>query len=194
VDAPYEREFAVWQGPPPHAQSNAGSFPDFELYGERARLIFEELTEGAAQGDGVRLVVEAGVAACDDGGEPLLGSYLPPGGEPGAPVGAAEITVYYRTFRAIWDEDGLYDWEEELRETIGHELEHHAGWRVGYDSMDDDERSEIVRERVRLVGRSASAHESLATFGADVRGFVARTWPIWLIVVAVSLAMIVCGR
>jgi hypothetical protein len=195
VDAPYDREFDAWEGDEEGARSNAASFPDFDAFGERARELFETLAgSGAAHGTSVRLVVEAGVAACDDGGETLLGSYVPPGGDPSAPVGAAEITVYYRTFRAIWDEEGSYDWEEELERTIEHELEHHVGWHVGHDPMDDEERAAIARERARLVGRTATVRENLAALRADVLGFIARTWLIWLIVAFASVAIIVCGR
>jgi hypothetical protein len=109
-------------------------------------------------------------------------------------VGAAEITVYYRTFRAIWEEDGAYDWDAELVETIEHELEHHDGWLVGHDPMDRDERAEIERERVRVVGAAATVREGLSTLRADVLGFAARTWPIWLIVAAVTVAIIMSQR
>jgi hypothetical protein len=195
VDAPYEREFDRWDGDATPGQSNAGSFPDFEVFGEATRAIFEQRAggHGAPFDTSVRLVVEGGVAACDDGGEPLLGSYVAPGGDPTAPMGAAEISVYYRTFRAVWEEEGPYDWEAELRETIEHELAHHDAWRVGHDPMDDEERAEIARERARLMGRGETVRQSLSAFHDDVLGFVARTWPIWLIVAVASIAMIVCG-
>jgi hypothetical protein len=180
------------------AGSNDASFPDFDAFDARARTLFEGCAGGDASGpplaQSVRLIVEGGVPACDDGGEPLLGAYVPPGGDPAAPVGAAEITVYYRTFQAVWDEDGPYDWDGELRETIEHELEHHGGWLVGHDPMDDDEREEIARERVRRIGRAETMRGGLAAFGADVSDFMARTWPIWLIVAAATVAIIAYGR
>ena len=123
-----------------------------------------------------------------------MGAYLPPGGDPTAPVGTAEISVYYRTFRAIWAEEGPYDWAAELHETLDHELEHHAGWRVGHDPMDDEERSEIAREHARIVGTRTAARRDLATFLLDLRGFVARTWPIWVIVAAATVAITVCDH
>ncbi|HEY8041207.1 MAG TPA: hypothetical protein VIF15_15480 [Polyangiaceae bacterium] len=188
LDAPYEREFEpAARG----AQSNDEVFPDFDAFDARAIAIFDRAAPGGAA---VALIVEEGVPACDDGGEPLLGAYVPPGGEPGAPVGRAEITVYYRTFRAMWDEDGPYDWEAELEETLEHELEHHTGWRVGHDPMDDEERDEIARERSRLVGRKTAARASVGALAGDLRDFLVRTWPIWLIVAAATLAITVCGR
>jgi hypothetical protein len=194
VDAPYEREFE----PSGSARaSNAELFPDFDAFDARARAAFERAGPAHDRPQGgcaVRLVVDGGVPACDDGGDPLLGAYVPPGGDPSAPVGAAEVTVYYRTFRAMWEEDGPYDWEAEIEETVAHELEHHAGWLVGSDPMDDDERAEIERERERVLGRAA-ARGPAASAGAllaDVQGFLARTWPIWLIVAVATIAVSVC--
>lgn len=189
VDAPYEREF---EPAPLEPQSNEELFPSFDAFSARAREIFDEVAGPRA--GAVTLIVDAGVPACDDGGEPLLGSYVPPGGDPTAPVGVGEVTVYHRTFEAMWNEDGPYDWDAELTETIEHELEHHDGWLVGHDPMDDEERAEIVREHARLVGRAAVARRSVGALGADFRGFLVRTWPIWLIVAVVSLAITVCNR
>ena len=196
VDAPYDREF---EPAPFEPQSNEELFPPFEAFAARAREIFDSATlekegAGAARAGLVTLIVDSGVPACDDGGEPLLGSYVPPGGDPTAPVGVAEVTVYHRTFEAMWKEDGPYDWDAELTETIEHELEHHDGWLVGHDPMDDEERAEIVREHQRMVGRRTAARRSVSALGADFGGFLARTWPIWLIIAVVSLAITVCNR
>jgi hypothetical protein len=188
VDAPYERELEPSRIDAP---SNAEVFPDFDAFARTARDAYRRIA-GPRHAE-VRLVVDAEVPACDDGGEPLMGAYLPPAGEPGAAVGNGEITLYYRTFRSMWDEEP-FDWKAEIDETLEHELEHHDGWRVGHDAMDDDERAEIVRENVRVVGRKAVARESLGSLGADLRGFLSRTWPIWLIVAAVTVAVTTCNR
>jgi hypothetical protein len=189
VDAPYERELEPSR---PTEQSNAELFPDVDAFDAHARAAFERIA-GAMAAE-VTLVVDEGVPDCDDGGEPLLGAYVPPGGDARAPVGAGRITLYFRTFRAIWDEDGPYDWGGEVDETIDHELEHHEGWRVGHDPMDDEERAEIAQEHARLVGRKTAARASVGALGADFAGFVARTWLIWLIVAAVTVAITVCSR
>ncbi|MGH7294854.1 MAG: metallopeptidase family protein [Polyangiaceae bacterium] len=188
VDAPYERELEPSGRPGP---SNAEVFPDFDAFDAAARDAYARIV-GSRAGE-VRLVVDGEVPACDDGGEPLMGAYLPPGGDPAAPVGNGEITLYYRTFRAMWD-DGPYDWAAEIDETIEHELEHHDGWRVGHDPMDDEERAEIVRERSRIVGQRAAAREGLAALGGDLGGFFAKTWPIWLIVAVATVAVTMCNR
>ena len=114
VDAPYDREFEP-SSEAPHEEPFV-SFDDFDAM---ARSIAAPLLEGSP----VTLVVEGGVAACDDGGEPLLGAYVP--AHPGSPWHQGEVTVYYRTFASMWVEDGAYDVEAELRETIEHELDHH---------------------------------------------------------------------
>jgi hypothetical protein len=198
VDAPYLREFEPSMEPregPESSESNDATFPDFDRFDEHSRTVFARLAGDDHESSvPVRLVVDAAVPVCDDGGEPLLGAYVPPGGDPSAPVGAAEITVYYRTFRAMWTEEGPYDWRAELEETIEHELEHHAGWRIGHDPMDEAEHEEIARERVRLVGRTQAVRGELAALGADVGDFLARTWPIWLIVAIGALAIIAFGR
>lgn len=189
VDAPYEREF---EPAPLEPESNEELFPSFDAFAARAREVFDAVI--GLRAGAVALIVDSGVPACDDGGEPLLGSYVPPGGDPTAPVGLGEVTVYHRTFEAMWNEDGPYDWDAELAETIEHELEHHDGWLVGHDPMDDEERAEIVREHARMVGRRAAARQSVGALGADFRGFLVRTWPVWLIVAVVSLAITVCNR
>ena len=189
VDAPYEREF---EPSPGTARTADLVFPGFDPFAARAEAGWGALGEAAAAH--LRLVVERGTPACDAGGEPLLGAYVPPGGEPTAPVGSGEIVLYYRTFRAMWEEDGPYDWEAEIDETLAHELEHHGGWLVGHDPMDDAEHDEIAREHARVVGRAATARRSLETFRLDLVSFVARTWPLWAVLAAVTIAMTECGR
>jgi hypothetical protein len=192
VDAPYERELEPSRPTPPAPQSNAEVFPDLATFSAFARDAFDRLAGDFTRE--VRLAIDSRVPACDDGGEPLMGAYVPPGGDVSARVGTGEITLYYRTFRAMWDEEGLYDWRSEVDETIEHELDHHDGWRVGHDPMDDEERDEIAREHARLVGRKTAARASVGALGVDIAGFMARTWLIWLIVVGVTVAVTVCGR
>jgi len=189
IDAPYEREFDL------RASSEATSadpFPDFDEFSRCAERLFDAI--GGPLVGPVRLIVDGGVAACDEGGEPLLGSYVPPDGEPSAPVGAGEVTVFYRTFRAAAAEDGLFEWTAELEETIAHELRHHEGWRLGYDPRDDSERDEVAREQARILGRRAVARGIVSEFGADLRGFVVRAWPLWVVVALAAVATSVCSR
>jgi hypothetical protein len=202
VDAPYDREFEPSESPHARAHdesaiardSNAEVFPTFDEFDARARAVADGVLGCARFGD-VTLVVEGGVAACDDGGEPLLGSYVPPHpGDATAPTRTAEITVFYRTFRAMWEEDGPYDWDAELVETIEHELEHHVAWLAGDDPMDDEERAAIARETATILGRKEVVRGSLRAFGGDFAGFVRRTWPIWLILLVATIVVTLSSR
>jgi len=56
------------------------------------------------------------------------------------------------------------------------------------------ERAEIADEYARLVGRTMAVRASVGALGADLRGFIARTWLIWLIVGAVTVVAAACGR
>ncbi len=195
VDAPYDREFAFNdEGSRREAvgASNEEPFVAFEAFAARAQEIAAEILPLPKEEDFV-FFVEGGVAACDEGGDPLLGSYLPPTtGEGGTLSRPPEISIFYRTFRAIWDEDGPYDWEEELRETVEHEYEHHQGHLRGDDPVDDEEREEIDRERVRIVGKRALAKGEVRALGADISLFIRRTWPLWLILILATILLSFC--
>ncbi len=183
VDAPFERELEPGgRGPRPPGTP----FPDYETFAARARAIAEPLMK-TPPSDQVELVIDDEMPPVDDAGEMLLGSYLPVG-DPLRPTPTPLVSVYYRTFRAMWDEDGAYDWEDELGETIEHELEHHGHFLRGYDPMDDDEREEIRDEAVRIVGRREAGRRELVGFGASLPDFVRRTWPLWVIA-AIGLAV-----
>ena len=204
VDAPYDREFEPSLGAhvdssadtaDTHEEagidvdSNAQSFPSFEEFDRVTTAIAApHLRDPSAKG--VALIVDGDVPACDDGGEPLLGSYVPGyEGDMSAPSRAPEITVFYRTFRAIWEEEGPYDWRAEIEETIAHELEHHVADLTGDDPMDDEERAEIAHERVRVLGKRAVARGEVRALIADVRTFLIRTWPIWILLLLATLAV-----
>ncbi len=179
VDAPFVRELAPGEHGPRGVEPGA-PFPDYATFAARARAIAEPLL-AIPPSDEVELVIDEETPPVDDAGETLLGSYLPIG-DPSRPTPAPLVSVYYRTFAAMWNEDGPYDWEDELAETIEHELEHHGHFLRGYDPMDDDERAEIRDEATRVVGRREAGRRELVGFGASVTDFVKRTWPLWVIV------------
>jgi hypothetical protein len=209
VDAPYDRELAGGEDgagredtaarrdlerPDDEGAPREESFPTFDVFDRRARALADEILDAGA-GRGVAFVVEGGVAACDDGGEPLLGAYLPPfEGDAAHPTKEAEITVYYRTFRAVWEEDGPYDWDAELRETVEHELDHHVAYLEGDDPVEDEEREEIARETAAVVGRRALARGAVRGLGSDLAGFGRRTWPIWLLAVVATVVAIYANK
>ena len=188
VDAPYEREFDVRH---PEERSEARTFPSFEAFDARAHAVAEALL-GAALSEEIVLVVEGGVPACDDGGEPLLGSYVPGHeGDAAQPSRLPEVTVYYRTFLSMWKE-GAYDWEAELTETLEHELEHHDAFLRGHDPKDEEERDEIAREAQRLHGTKVAAKATVRAFAADFAEFLRRTWPLWVLAL-IGLAVVMAS-
>jgi hypothetical protein len=196
VDAPYERESGGGPGPRDGdaAPADDAAFPDFEAFASRATELAKPLLD-AVPGEPAQLVVEGGTPAVDDGGEPLLGSYVPPHpGDSGTPTQPPLVSIYYRTFLAMWQEDGAYDWEEELRETIEHELEHHISFLRGDDPTDDEERAVIRDEAVRIVGRSEVARRTLVGFGASWTDFLRRTWPLWVLAVLALLFTLATQR
>lgn len=180
VDAPMLREFQLGELP---ARDPSHAFPSEETFARLANEMFTALEPDPS----VQLVVDHGVPACDDGGEPLLGSYVPASSalELG-PVLPATVTVYYRTFRAVSDTDTSFDAEAELRETLEHELTHHRYALLGHDPMDEDEHEEIDREAARVVGQEELMRRSAVALGSDVAQFLRRTWWMWLIVVLLS--------
>lgn len=184
IDAPYERELA----PRAREVTEVSAVPQFDAFADRAQAIAEPLL-AEIPGEKVLLVVDAGTPAVDDGGEPLLGSYLPGGG--GLPP---TVTVYYKTFCAIEADEGPYEWEEELAETIEHELEHHVYFLKGDDPMDAAEREEIEREALRVVGKKEAARRELSSFGESLGDFARRTWPLWLIALVVLVLTLYSSR
>lgn len=210
VDAPYQRESGgapegfhdresgrvSERALPRDRASGAGGdpFPEFEAFATRAHEIGGPLMDDVP-GEPVELVVEGDTPAVDDGGEPLLGSYVPPHpGDASTPSQSPLVTVYYRTFRAMWNEDGPYDWDAELAETIEHELEHHVSFMRGDDPMDDDERAEIADEALRIVGRREAGRRAMEGFGASWTDFFRRTWPIWVLAVVALAFMLATQR
>jgi hypothetical protein len=194
VDAPCERECegaeveSDGERESGSGSEREGEFPAFEVFAARAREIAAPLMEVAPTAD-VELIIEGGTPAVDDGGEMLLGSYSPPDpGGAGHPTCAPVVTVYYRTFRAMWNEDERFDWDDELVETIEHELEHHVAFLGGNDPTDDEERAVIRDEAVRLGGRREAERRAIKGFGASVRDFARRTWPLWVLALLGLLA------
>lgn len=145
-------------------------FPDEETFAAMVERIGEEVYADR----GVRnipLYTELGVPPVDGSGEPLLGSYQPLYRSDG--VGytdvSFEIRLYYRTFRNMWIQEGPYDVEAEVRETIDHEVEHHLHHLAGRDPMDDAEREEARRELERTFGKRAVRRAEWAALRAELR-------------------------
>ncbi len=182
VDAPYDREFSQYEE---LREETDEVFPTFDDFDALVREIGEPLIAETADPRPL-LIVDGNVPATDDGGEPLLGSFLP--GEPGNP---GEIALYFRSFKSMWKDDGTYDVSGEIEETITHELEHHEAHLTGHDATDDEERDEIARETARVLGKKELARSATRAFGSDIREFWKRTWLVWVVVlIAVIIGML----
>ncbi|WP_394823673.1 hypothetical protein [Pendulispora albinea] len=193
VDAPYEREFGFEdEGPESGSDARSNekeSFVSFDDFALRAEALYAELVPEEARRE-LTFLVEGGTPACDDGGDPLLGSYVPPHpGDDMNPSRLGEITVFYRTFRATWESDEGFDWTGELGETIEHEFEHHIGFLRGDDPKDDEERDQIDAEAVRIHGRRTLMRRDVAAFGYDVWDFWRRTWFFWILALIAAAAL-----
>jgi hypothetical protein len=182
LDVPQERELGRGE----RAEGGADGFPDVDTF----EALVRRVAPGIYTRLGVRnvaLVVDDGPPHVDEGGETLLGSYVPGRLEehlvaPEQP----EVRLYYRTFRAQY-QDEPYDVEAEVRETLEHELTHHLHHLSGHDPMDDAERDEIVREEVRRVGKSETRRRVGQDIARDLLGFLRTTWPLWALLVAAAL-------
>ena len=67
-----------------------------------------------------------------------MGEYLDPGSEQflGAGEGLGRhVALYYGSFVNVADGDPEFDWEEEMWETLTHELRHHVESLAGDDSL-----------------------------------------------------------
>lgn len=174
---------------PERAMPPRADFPSAEAFEE----IVERLAPPIYAARGVRieavaLRVEPGIPATDIAGEPLLGSYEPRQEIDTAGYTQLEfvVTLYYRTFQRIWAEDGPYDLEAELRETIDHELEHHLHHLAGHDPMDAEERTEARRELRKLYGDKRLAKLAIREAGADLGAAARALGPILAIVAALA--------
>jgi hypothetical protein len=104
------------------------------------------------------------------------------------------IRLFYRTFRAVHRDEGPYDLDAEIRETIEHEVDHQTAHLAGHDPVDDEERALIERERERLVGRRELSRRARAGFAASFADFLRRTWPLWVLALAATWLALRAGR
>lgn len=171
-----------------------GPFPDLDAFEAQvrkaARVVYRR--RGVRNVD---LVVDDGVPAVDESGEPLLGCY-----SPGTPVDMdfeipkrPEIRIFYRTFQAEYQRDWRFDIEDEIEETLDHELTHHLHQLSGDDPLGDEEDAEIEMEHMRVVGQKEARRRLLRQAADDFWGFLKATWVLWAVLLGLSMLMW-CGR
>lgn len=194
LPVPPDRELtlAATTAPAPAPEPVPEGFPDVDafeaLVEDRARAVYAEMNV-----DHVALQIVLGPADCDDGGEPLLGSYEPPAPDALIPR-PAEIRIFHRTFARMFGEEGPYDVRAEVEETIRHELTHHLGWLAGDDPLDDDERAAIDEDLGRRVGRAEVRRRALREARGELRSFWRSTWWLWVIAALCTLAIVLADR
>jgi hypothetical protein len=190
VDAPTLREFPLDpRGPSDEQEADlARGFPSLGRFEEIvANEATEALRKAGVDRAEISLLVVSEVADCDDGGVALLGSYMPPIEEGHAQIAQLpEIRLYYRTFRAMYVDEGPYDVGAEIRETLEHELEHHRAFLEGDDPMDRDERETLEREKRRQVGERESLRRASRDTRAGLGDFLRRTWPLWALIAGIT--------
>ena len=64
---------------------------------------------------------------------------------PDAPL-CSIISLHYGSFAACAESDPLFPWEDELWETLTHELRHHLEWCAGVDHLGDED--DALREEL----------------------------------------------
>lgn len=194
VDAPYEREIDRTPLTVDRREGADAAFPDFEAFDARARAIAEPWLE-STPGTPVDFVVDGDVPPVDEGGDPIWGSYTPavPDGF-GGTTSPAAVTLYYRTFVAVWEEEGPYDWEAEIEDTVEHELEHHVFALRGHDPKGDEESAEVRDEHENRVGRAETDRRALEKFGQSFPDFVRRAWPLVALGFVALLAWLLSQR
>ena len=201
IEVPARRPIALVS--PKLSSKESAPFPSLVAFKERAQTIAREVIEecGLGEGSGLEVLVDDDVPPVDDGGEPLLGSYTPSPEADGdvlrETTSPFTIALYFRSFRAMYDEEGAYDVDAEIRETLEHELEHHLGFLQGDDPLDDEERAEIEREHARIVGPRTKARalsEGAGWLAGDLGKFWRATWPFWLLAVIAVLIIVASSR
>lgn len=75
-----------------------------------------------------------------DGKYFLMGEYIED------PILGRSIFIYYGSFREVLGDAPQGEWEEELRETIVHELRHHVESLAGVDDLSVEEEEELAAE------------------------------------------------
>lgn len=123
--------------PVPRKWKGAMTFDQFE---RRAHEMFDEIPDDYRAGVSYLVVSEEALPHPElpdiyTLGECATGEYdFGIDGEGGVRSG---VHLYYGSFRALYDLDQGFDWEEELWETITHEIRHHRESTAGEDALED---------------------------------------------------------
>jgi len=100
-----------------------------------------------------------------------MGEYLDPGPDDflgGSDGLGRHVALYYGSFRRIASGDPEFDWEEEIWETLTHELQHHVESLAGDGRLIEQDLLDAQSfERVDRAGRASAAREEDDPDAAD---------------------------
>lgn len=125
----------------------------FERFRQTAEAMLEGIPDEFLRGlQGLHVLPDARL---EDGFEDVyrMGEYMDPGPENflGAGDGLGRhIALYYGSFAVIAEDDSNFDWDEEIWETLTHELRHHVESLAGDESLiEEDERRDALFRTMR---------------------------------------------
>jgi predicted Zn-dependent protease with MMP-like domain len=125
----------------------------YDLFRQTVETMLSEIPEEFLEGlQGVH-VLETTKLEPDLGDVYRLGEYLDPGQDSflgGNPGLGRHITLYYGSFVTIAKGHSDFDWEEEIWETLVHELRHHVESLAGDASLiaEDQRRDATFRKQL----------------------------------------------
>ncbi|MDQ3461310.1 MAG: metallopeptidase family protein [Deinococcota bacterium] len=125
----------------------------YEDFRQTAKSMLYDIPDEFQRGlQGVHVLTEARL---EDGFDEVyrMGEYMDPGPESFLSAGEGlgrHIALYYGSFRIIAEDDPDFDWDEEIWETLTHELRHHVESLAGDDSLiEEDEARDAMFRRMR---------------------------------------------
>lgn len=122
---------------------------DIDRFTELADRLMERVPEPILEGlnGGVTIRVGARRDKRDPRDVYIMGEYVTD------PVMGCYVVIYYGSFRQVLEGEPDSVWEEELWETIRHELRHHLEDRAGEDALDREDAEELYEFRRREAKR-----------------------------------------
>lgn len=114
--------------------------PTFEEFGERARAVYAEIPDDYREGvDGLdvtrRTVLHPTLPEVYTLGECLSDFYPSEFGGPGEV--RSRVVLYYGSFLALSRSEGDWDWDDEIWETITHEVKHHLEHLASENALEE---------------------------------------------------------
>lgn len=119
---------------------------DIDRFTQLADQLMDRIPPPVLEGlnGGIAVQPQARRNPTDPAGVYILGEYITD------PHLGCYVVLYYGSFLKLFEGEPERVWEEELFETIKHELFHHLEVRAGEDSLDVEDAEELQRMRDEL--------------------------------------------